>query len=127
MFIQNGSPGTSTPTGLCDILRINQAFPSGGRGTASCQVKCNTFEEDPNAARCPTGSTSLRSAQDDGIIKPSPLWEGYKCKTILPFEGGSLIYISNLNILFALRYKIFRLSSSGISAKAIREYWKACA
>ena len=25
------------------------------------------LEEDPNATRCPTGSTPLRSAQDDGV------------------------------------------------------------
>ena len=34
------------------------------------------FKEDPNATRCPTGSTSLRSAQDDGVIKPPSGREG---------------------------------------------------
>ena len=29
------------------------------------------FEEDPNATRCPTGSTSLRSAQDDRLYQAS--------------------------------------------------------
>ena len=31
---------------------------------------------DPNASRCPTGSTPLRSAQDDGLIKPPSGREG---------------------------------------------------
>ena len=42
---------------------VASTFPAGeGKGDAH-----HTFDEDPNAARCPTGSTSLRSAQDDGV------------------------------------------------------------
>ena len=51
---------------------VAATFPHWGR----LKGRASHYEEDPNAARCPTGSTSLRSAQDDGVIKPPSGREG---------------------------------------------------
>ena len=77
MFISNGSPRTSTPTGLCDILRINQAFPSGeGKGDANMCLH--------NIIRCRIYVYSKRVAED---VDPYGLVRHFTNKQSLPLRG----------------------------------------
>ena len=61
-FIQSNNADPKNAL-LIRLLLRRIHLPRWGR----LRGRASHFEEDPNAARCPTGSTPLRSAQDDGV------------------------------------------------------------